>query len=111
MEITSEQVQNVTVITLKGDIDGKTAGTTQQTVLPMIPSDGRLLLDMSAVPYMSSAGLRMLLLIYRQAQSKHSEVALVGLTDDIKDTMSATGFLSYFLTAADVAAGVKSFSA
>lgn len=111
MEITSEQVQNVTVITLKGDIDGKTAGTTQQTVLPMIPSSGRLLLDMSAVPYMSSAGLRMLLLIYRQAQSKHSEVALVGLTDDIKDTMSATGFLSYFLTAPDVTAGVKSFSA
>ncbi|ULH17773.1 STAS domain-containing protein (plasmid) [Deinococcus sp. KNUC1210] len=111
MEITSEQVQNVTVITLKGDIDGKTAGTTQQTVLPMIPSNGRLLLDMSAVPYMSSAGLRMLLLIYRQAQSKHSEVALVGLTDDIKDTMSATGFLSYFLTAADVTDGVKSFSA
>ena len=53
----------------------------------------------------------MLLLIYRQAQSRHSEVALVGLTDEIKDTMSATGFLSYFLTADDVPAGVRSFSA
>jgi len=111
MEITSEQIQNVTVITLKGDIDGKTAGTIQQTVLPMIPEGGRMLLDMSTVPYMSSAGLRMLLLIYRQAQTRGSEVALVGLTEDIKDTMSATGFLSYFLTAADVKSGVQSFSA
>lgn len=111
MKIESSQVENVTVITLEGDIDGKTAGTTQQTVIPMIPDSGRLLLDMSGVPYMSSAGLRMLLLIYRQAQSRHSEVALVGLTDEIKDTMSATGFLSYFLTADDVPAGVRSFSA
>ena len=106
MNVTSTTTDGVTVVTLVGELDGKTAGATQERVLPLIPSDGRLLLDMTGVPYMSSAGLRMLLLLYRQAQGKRSRVALVGLSDEIRDTMSATGFLDYFVTAGNLNEGV-----
>jgi anti-sigma B factor antagonist len=89
MEINSSTQQGVVVVTLVGDIDGKSAGPTQQQLLPLIPNQGKMLLNMSSVDYMSSAGLRMLLLVYRQTQSKGSQIALVGLNSDIADTITA----------------------
>ena len=56
---------------------------------------------------MSSAGLRMLLLIYRQAQQKSGQIALVGLSEEIKDIMSVTGFLSYFTVCETLEDGLK----
>ena len=44
----------------------------------------------------------MLLLVYRQITAKKGCVVLVGLNDDIKDTMEATGFLDHFTTVATV---------
>jgi len=65
---------------------------------------------MTAVSYLSSAGLRMLLLLYRQTQARRSRIALVGLSEEIRDTMSATGFLDYFVTAENVEEGRKALS-
>jgi anti-sigma B factor antagonist len=64
-------------------------------------------LDMSQVSYMSSAGLRMMLLLYLQAAGRDSKIALVGLSEEIEDTMSATGFLDYFTTRDTVEAGLE----
>ena len=107
MKISSSTQNDVLLVTLEGDVDGKTAPQVQQEVLPLIPEGGKMLLDLTLVPYMSSAGLRTLLLIYRQAQGKGSKIALAGLSEDISDTMSATGFLDYFVVTTDVAAGLE----
>jgi anti-sigma B factor antagonist len=48
---------------------------------------------------MSSAGLRVLLAVYRQMTAQNGQVVLVGLVEEIKDTMSVTGFLDFFTTA------------
>ena len=45
---------------------------------------------------MSSSGLRMLLVTYRMITGKSGKVILVGLSEDIRDTMSMTGFLDFF---------------
>lgn len=45
---------------------------------------------------MSSAGLRVLLLLYRQVASHKGQIILVGLSPAILDTMSVTGFLKFF---------------
>jgi anti-sigma B factor antagonist len=37
-----------------------------------------------------------LLSTYRQVSSLHGTVALAGLSEDLKDTMSMTGFLAFF---------------
>lgn len=91
-------------------MDGKTASQVQQEVLPLIPEGGKMLVDLTQVPYMSSAGLRTLLLIYRQAQGKGSKIALSGLSEDISDTMEATGFLDYFVVTNDVASGLEALA-
>ncbi|MEM7738200.1 MAG: STAS domain-containing protein [Deinococcota bacterium] len=107
MTITTETVEDVVVATLSGDIDGKTAPDVQQQLVPMIEANSTLLLDMSGVSYMSSAGLRVMLLLYRQAASQDGSIALAGLSEDIQDVMSATGFLDFFTICSDVPEGVR----
>ena len=89
-------LQQVTVIEMTGDVDANTAPLVQDQVLLLAQPQAKLLLDMTKVPYMSSAGLRMLLSLYRQVVSKNGEIVLVGLVEEIKDTMSITGFLDFF---------------
>ena len=48
---------------------------------------------------MSSAGLRSMLLIYRAAKAKDAKVVLAGINKDIRSSMSATGFLTFFVLA------------
>ena len=94
-----------TVVSAIGDVDGSTAPQLQEQVLAVAQPDCRLLLDMTEVGYMSSAGLRVMLLLYRQISGGKGKVVIVGLNDDIKSTMSATGFLKFFTTADTLEAG------
>ncbi len=96
----------VTVISLQGDIDGKSAPATQEAVFAAVPEEGAVVLDMRGVAYMSSAGLRMLLLLYRQTTGNGMDIALAGLGDEIQDVMDATGFLAHFTVADDVEAAL-----
>ena len=77
MEIERHVVDSITVISLAGDLDGRFAATVQEQLLTSLPADERILLDLTKVPFVSSAGLRTMLLIYRQAQLVNSTVALV----------------------------------
>lgn len=85
-----------TVVALDGELDSGSAPAVQERLAALVPSDGRVLVDMSAVPYMSSAGLRTMLLLYRNAQAVGTSICLVGLSPDLRQMMDATGFLGYF---------------
>lgn len=89
----------VSLIELVGDVDGSTAPFVQADVLAAAEPGVKMILNMSQVGYMSSAGLRMLLSVYRQVSTQEGKVILVGLAEEIKDTMSVTGFLDFFTTA------------
>jgi anti-sigma B factor antagonist len=106
MDIRSEARGDATVIVLEGELDGKTAPVAQGQIVPLIPAGGKIVLDMRGVGYMSSAGLRMMLLLYRQALAKETRIALAGLSEEIRDTMDATGFLDFFVVADGVDEGL-----
>jgi anti-sigma B factor antagonist len=106
MEITSKTSDDALIVTVQGELDGKTAPQAQSQIVPLIPEGGRVVLDMQEVAYMSSAGLRMMLLLYRHALGKDSRIALVGLSEEIRDTMSATGFLDFFVVSDTVESGL-----
>jgi anti-sigma B factor antagonist len=110
MDIDVKTVGQVTVVRIVGDIDGKTAPQVQEQVLPLVKPDSKILLDMSQVGYMSSAGLRLLLSTYRQVTSNNASIVLAGMNEDIQDTMSATGFLRFFTIHDTVDAGLTAFS-
>lgn len=96
LSIEIETVGPVQVVHLGGDIDGATAPDAQAKIVAAAEMDCRMVLDMSSVSYMSSAGLRMLLVIYRSVNNRCGQVMLAGLPGDLKDTMEMTGFLDFF---------------
>jgi anti-sigma B factor antagonist len=106
MDINVKTIKQITVVEIIGDIDGKTASQVQEKVSPLVQPESKILLDMSQVGYMSSAGLRLLLGTYRQVTSNKASIVLVGVNEDIQDTMSATGFLRFFTIHETVKAGL-----
>jgi anti-sigma B factor antagonist len=109
MKIHIKTVEGITVAALSGEIDATTAPTLTDKFLPLAEAGGKLLLDMSQVAYMSSAGLRVLLSLYRRAAAHDGKVVLVGLSEEIKDTMTVTGVLGFFTTGETVAEGLAAF--
>lgn len=98
---------DVSVIKLIGEVDATNAVIVQQKVMPLSVPGCRLILDLTKVAYMSSAGLRMLLSLYRQTSARQGKIVLVGLSVELKDTMSMTGFLGYFSVEDTLKAGLQ----
>jgi anti-sigma B factor antagonist len=111
MNIETRLQDGITVILLYGEIDGKTAPEAQEKLLPVVASHKTVVMDMGNVTFMSSAGLRMMLLLYRHATAGNGKVALVGLSEQIKDTMTATGFLDFFVVSGSVQEAISSLKA
>lgn len=107
MEVQTRNSDNITILEVSGDIDGSTAPALQEKVLEALQPGGKLLLDMSRVDFMSSAGLRVMLVIYRQISSNNGQCLLYGLSESLQDTMAATGFLKFFTLTDDLNAGLE----
>jgi anti-sigma B factor antagonist len=86
----------LTTVELEGSIDGKTAPQVREEMRPALEGATEAILDMSKVGYLSSAGLRLLLLVYREFTAKQGKLVLVGVAPDIQAVMSHTGFLNFF---------------
>jgi anti-anti-sigma factor len=97
--VTTEIRNNALAATITGKIDGQTAPALQANLEQRLAIATSAVFDVSAVPYMSSAGFRLLLLIHRTLATRGGRLAIVGLSDEIRDTMEMTGFLDYFLLA------------
>ena len=104
--VTMGEQDGVRVVTLAGTIDGASAPAAQAELEPVLQPGSRFVLAMDGVEYMSSAGLRMMLMIHRQVTGRGGKVVLAGLPEEIRDTMSLTGFLDFFDTAPTVDEGV-----
>jgi anti-sigma B factor antagonist len=110
MEIQCRIVQDIAVVELDGEITAHEAGEAQRKVLQIAESHANLILDLSRVPFMSSAGLRMLLVLYRTIHGRGGKVVLVGLSEDLQSTMSLTGFLDLLVHHQTLDAGLAALS-
>ncbi|MDI6100430.1 STAS domain-containing protein [Actinoplanes sp. NEAU-A12] len=107
MDIKQSRSDDILVLKLIGDLDGRTAPAAQAQILEVLPSDERVLLDLSELGVVTSAGLRTMLLVYRQAQARNSTVGLVGLSQELHGILSATGFLTFFVVSDTVDDGLS----
>jgi anti-sigma B factor antagonist len=99
MNVQMRQEDGIDIVELQGSLDGKTAPDVREQLRPVLARAQRLILDMSRVDYLSSAGLRLLLLAYREITAAHGKVVLFGVSPEIQTVMSHTGFLSFFTLA------------
>jgi anti-sigma B factor antagonist len=96
MQVSSKRFEYVSVVQLAGELTAQNAGQTQEQVLQLAGPEAKVILDMTQVTFMSSAGLRMLLVLYRTIGGRGGKILLVGLSEDLQSTMSLTGFLDLF---------------
>jgi anti-sigma B factor antagonist len=110
MDIRVHERTGMIIAELTGEIDGKTASAVLEALAPIVSVGKAMIVDMSGVEYMSSAGLRMLLTLYRQAEAKKCKLVLAGLSEEIEETMDTTGFLPHFTLVEDVQTGLQTIS-
>ena len=107
MDINIEQLEEITIIELSGELDSISAPDVQREIMPLLRTESQILLDMSAVSYMSSAGLRVLLLLYRAIDAAVGDIIITGLRPAVQDVMEITGFLEFFRTATSREEGLQ----
>jgi len=96
MELSKTTTNGWQVIKVAGQIDSKTV-TDLKNFLDLNIEDGSPMgLDVTEVPFMSSAGLRTLLTLHRKTEQMGISLAIIGLKNEIADTMKVTGFYQYF---------------
>jgi anti-anti-sigma factor len=108
MDITTKVQDGATVIKISGSLDGNTVNDAQQQIMPLISSrDLALVMDLKDCSYISSAGLRLLLMAAKQLATQNGNLVLCGLSPEIKDVMEMTGFNTFFKTFDSVAAAIS----
>jgi anti-sigma B factor antagonist len=107
MNINIEAFDGISVAHLSGDLDGRAAPLFEERLLPLARPESRLVLDMRGLDFLSSAGLRLLLILKRQTAALGGQVALSGMPEMIADTMSNTGFLEFFDAYDDLPAAIQ----
>lgn len=80
------------VIALVGELDSSTAPTFRSAIEDAVATEPqRLLLEMSGLSYLSSAGLRCLVFA-RQKMGENVDIVLVGTRPAVRETIEMTGF-------------------
>lgn len=90
--LTSETTDGVGRITLAGELDASVVNQLRDAVLDASSAQAtRLVLDMSDLDFMASAGLRVLVFA-RQKMGSDVDIYIVGAHDAVLDTITMTGF-------------------
>lgn len=85
------------VFALEGRLDAMNSERLLSRVKAAVSAgERRVLLDMSAVPFLSSSGLRALLLLNRELSGKQGELRLASLQQQVYEVFVLTGFTQVF---------------
>jgi len=84
-----------TILSPSGRLDSHTAPGFEQEVLAAVAGGTtRMLIDFSNLQYISSAGLRIVLIGAKKMKGVGGKLALCGLSDSIADVFKISGFSS-----------------
>ena len=93
MEINAERDGATVIARPTGRLDGSNAGEFQEALEGAIEeSDRALVLDFEDISYISSAGLRVILLTARSLQGNGGQMALCSLDAPIREVFAISGF-------------------
>ena len=93
VNVTWERKGGLLIGTLEGRIDGSNASDFQSALQSAIGAeDNTLILDFEKVPFISSAGLRVGLVIARQFNEPGKKIAVCKLPDPVREVVSVSGF-------------------
>jgi anti-sigma B factor antagonist len=111
MEIDTKEFKHCYMVLVKGRVDSATAPQFSKALDTVIGKGVyKIVVDMSNLEYMSSAGFRALLAAQRACKRYHrGEVALASVPNRIRESLELAGFTELFRISNDPLEAVGSF--
>ncbi len=110
MEVTISEENAVSVVVVTGRVDSNTAPDLERDLKATAEAaSARVVVDLSAVDYISSAGLRALVSALRGARTQGGDVRLAALSPRVADVLKLAGLESIFAVYASREQAVASF--
>ena len=97
MEIKQEIKDDVTVLHVSGRLDASTAAELEAILIPLIEQNGKkIVLNLDGLEYISSAGLRILLLGMKMMKKVSGKMVICEMIEHIREIFEIAGFLPIF---------------
>lgn len=112
MSLSSEKIGEVLVVSASGQINSANAAEVESALLAHVNEGERLLaLDLSGLDYISSAGLRVVLMLAKSLKQKSGRLVLCALQPQVHEVFDISGFLAILTVVDSRAAAVSQLSA
>lgn len=110
MEMTEQKKGTVVLLGLKGRLDASTAGKLEEKLLALIDGgEKQILFNLEHLDYISSAGLRVLLMAAKKLKVANGKIVLASLKDQIREVFEIAGFSAIFPIFDSEDAALRSF--
>jgi anti-anti-sigma factor len=97
MQIAEARLDGVVAVAPAGRIDTTTAPMLEQHLFALLSSgERRIVVDFSGVDYISSAGLRVMLLLARRVKEADGRLGLCAMGEAVRQVFQLAGFLPLF---------------
>ncbi len=92
MTINTKREGSRVTLSIEGRVDTNTTPQLQSKILEAFRSAKEVVLDFQKVPYISSAGLRALLIGQKTAASKRATMELIHVSEGVMQVLETVGF-------------------
>lgn len=93
MEILEERDGSIVIVKPRGRLDSSAAKSAEEQLTAALGGgEPHLAIDMSGLDYISSAGLRVMLLVAKKVQQLNGKLALFGLLPNVREVFRVSGF-------------------
>lgn len=82
------------IIAVEGDLDTRTCPQFQEDTKPILGSGADVILDCAGLDYVSSWGLRVILMLHNDLSSSGGSFRLRGVKENVRRVLALTGFLN-----------------
>lgn len=97
LNVTEQTMQNKLVVFCEGRIDSTNANIFENKIVEIIDKgNNTLIIDFSKIAFVSSAGLRVLLIAAKKVKPYGGSVILSGLSNEVQEVFDISGFSSIF---------------
>ena len=111
MEITQKEVGGIVSLSIVGRLDADSSPEAEKVVKEALAGQTkRVLFDLSALEYLSSAGLRVLLSAAKEMRRRDGKIVLCSLNEFVKEIFEVSGFQSLIPIADSVESGIEVLS-
>ncbi len=95
MKIETNRIEDMSFIKIKGRLDTLTAPQLEDALKGEPDETVKIIFDFSELEYISSAGLRVILTVYKSLKKKGGSCMIRGACEEVREVFLITGFSEF----------------